>query len=106
MAGIEILLNAGPAGVLMMPRAGWANRPDLRVVVDLNAAPPLGVEGIETGDAGVERDGAIVFGAFGVGNFKTKLHKACVARLFTRNDQVLDAETIAAVAREMIAKLS
>jgi hypothetical protein len=106
MDGVEILLNAGPAGVLMMPRAGWANRPSLRVVVDLNAALPLGVEGIEVGDAGVEREGTIVFGAFGVGNFKTKLHKACVARLFTRNDLVLDAETIAAVAREMIAKPS
>ena len=31
----------------------------------------------------------VVFGAFGIGDFKTKLHKACVARLFTRNDLVL-----------------
>jgi hypothetical protein len=38
-----------------------------------------------------------------VGNFKTKLHKACVTRLFTRNDLVLDAETIADVARELVA---
>jgi len=43
-----------------------------------------------------------VFGAFGVGNFKTKLHKACVERLFTRNDLVLDAEAIADIARELI----
>ena len=42
-----------------------------------------------------KREGVVVFGAFGVGNFKTKLHKACVARLFTRNDLVLDAEAIA-----------
>ena len=53
-------------------------------------------------DAGAERNGVIVFGAFGIGNFKTKLHKACVARLFTRNDLVLDAEAIAEVAREMV----
>ena len=32
------------------------------------------------------------------------LHKACVARLFTRNDLVLDAETIAGVARELLAQ--
>jgi hypothetical protein len=44
-----------------------------------------------------------VFGAFGIGNFKTKLHKACVARLFERNDLVLDAEAIADVARELVA---
>jgi methylenetetrahydrofolate/methylenetetrahydromethanopterin dehydrogenase (NADP+) len=46
----------------------------------------------------------IVFGAFGVGNFKTKLHKACVVQLFERNDLVLDAETIAGIARELVAK--
>jgi hypothetical protein len=106
MDGVDILLNSGPAGVMLMPRAGWAGRPGLRVAVDLNAVPPLGVEGIEVGDAGVERDGVAVFGAFGIGNFKTKLHKECVARLFTRNDLVLDAETIAEVAREMVAKQS
>jgi hypothetical protein len=46
----------------------------------------------------------MVFGAFGIGNFKTKLHKACVARLFTRNDLVLDAEAIADIARELVKK--
>jgi len=106
MDGVEILLNSGPAGVMLMPRAGWVKRSGLRVVVDLNAVPPLGVEGVEVGDAGVERDGVTVFGAFGIGNFKTKLHKECVARLFTRNDLVLDAEAIADVAREMSAKKS
>jgi hypothetical protein len=53
-------------------------------------------------DSGTERNGVTVFGAFGIGNFKTKLHKACVAKLFTRNDLVLDAEAIAEVAREMV----
>jgi methylenetetrahydrofolate/methylenetetrahydromethanopterin dehydrogenase (NADP+) len=47
----------------------------------------------------VDREGVTVFGAFGVGNFKTKLHKACIVRLFERNDLVLDAEAICDVAR-------
>jgi threonine dehydrogenase-like Zn-dependent dehydrogenase len=100
--GVDILLNAGAAGVLMVPRDAWATR-GIKVAVDLNAVEPLGIEGIELNDAGVERHGTIVFGAFGVGNFKTKLHKACVAELFTRNDLVLDAETIADVARRLLA---
>jgi methylenetetrahydrofolate/methylenetetrahydromethanopterin dehydrogenase (NADP+) len=100
--GVQILLNSGPAGVQMVPRAAWTAVKSLEVAVDLNAVPPLGIEGVEVGDAGKVRDGVTVFGAFGVGNFKTKLHKACVARLFTRNDLVLDAEAIAEVAREMV----
>lgn len=100
--GVQILLNSGPAGVQMVPRAAWTDVKSLEVAVDLNAVPPLGIEGIEVSDAGKVRDGVTVFGAFGIGNFKTKLHKACVARLFTRNDLVLDAEAIAEVAREMV----
>jgi ribulose 1,5-bisphosphate synthetase/thiazole synthase len=102
--GAEVLLNSGPAGVQMVPKGAWTSVKTLKVAVDLNAVPPLGIEGIDVNDAGVKREGVVVFGAFGIGNFKTKLHKACVARLFTRNDLVLDAEEIAAVARELVAK--
>jgi methylenetetrahydrofolate/methylenetetrahydromethanopterin dehydrogenase (NADP+) len=102
LEGVEVLLNSGPAGVQLVPRAAWQSADSLRIAVDLNAVPPLGIEGIEVGDAGESRNGVLVYGAFGVGNFKTKLHKACVGRLFTRNDLVLDAETIAEIARELI----
>jgi methylenetetrahydrofolate/methylenetetrahydromethanopterin dehydrogenase (NADP+) len=101
--GIEVLLNSGPAGVQMVPQSAWTAVKTLKVAVDLNAVPPLGIEGIDVKDAGVKKNGVVVFGAFGVGNFKTKLHKACVERLFTRNDLVLDAETIADIARELVA---
>lgn len=101
LEGAELLLNAGPAGIMLVPRAAWANRPGLKVAVDLNAVPPLGVEGIEVGDSGTVRDGVATFGAIGIGNFKMKVHKACVARLFERNDVVFDAETVAEVAREL-----
>jgi hypothetical protein len=99
LAGADILLNSGPAGVLMAPKSAWATCKTLKVAVDLNAVPPLGIEGVDLDDAGVQREGVKVFGAFGVGNVKTKLHKACVAKLFERNDLVLDAEAIADVAR-------
>jgi threonine dehydrogenase-like Zn-dependent dehydrogenase len=98
----DILVNAGPAGVMMVPKAAWFDR-GVKVVVDFNAVSPVGVEGVELNDAGEKRGGAVVFGAFGVGKFKTKLHKRCVARLFERNDLVLDAEGIADLARELLA---
>ena len=102
--GAEVLLNSGPAGVQMVPNAAWTASKTLQIAVDLNAVPPLGIEGIDVSDAGVKRNGVVVFGAFGVGNFKTKLHKACVTRLFTRSDLVLDAEAIADIARELVSQ--
>jgi threonine dehydrogenase-like Zn-dependent dehydrogenase len=102
--GVEVLLNSGPAGVQMVPKSAWTGVKTLKIAVDLNAVPPLGIEGIDVNDAGVKKNGVVMFGAFGVGNFKTKLHKACVVKLFERNDLVLDAETIADIARELVAK--
>jgi methylenetetrahydrofolate/methylenetetrahydromethanopterin dehydrogenase (NADP+) len=104
LEGAEVLLNCGPAGVRLVPRHAWAGRPTLRAAADLNAVPPSGIEGIEVTDNGAQCDGAAVFGALGVGGLKMKIHKACIARLFERNDQVLDAETIADLASEITAQ--
>lgn len=93
--GAGLLLSAGPAGVCLVPRAAWANRPGLRAVADLNAVPPLGIEGVESTDKGDVRDGVRAFGALGVGGLKMTIHKACIGRLFERTDLVFDAETIA-----------
>lgn len=101
LEGAELLLNTGLAGVCLVPREAWAGRAGLRVAADLNAVPPPGVEGIEVNDNGAQREGVTTFGALGVGSLKMKIHKACIARLFERNDLVLDAETIADVAREL-----
>lgn len=103
LAGAHLLLNAGPAAVALVPRAAWAGRPGLRAAADLNAVPPAGIDGIEATDAGATRDGVAVFGALGVGGLKMKIHKACIARLFSRNDLLLDAEAVSAVARELTA---
>jgi ribulose 1,5-bisphosphate synthetase/thiazole synthase len=101
LEGATMLLNTGPAGVTLVPKSAWAGRAGLKAAADLNAVPPLGIEGIEVTDNAVERDGVTVFGALGVGGLKMKIHKACVARLFERNDLILDAETIGEVAAEL-----
>jgi hypothetical protein len=94
LEGRTVVVAAGAAGVVLLPRTARSACPDLRVTVDLNAVPPLGIEGIEVMDKGVVRDGVTCYGAIGVGGTKMKIHKAAVARLFESNDQVLDAEEV------------
>lgn len=101
LEGAELVLSAGPTGAQLVPRAAWAGRAGLRVVADVNAVPPLGVEGVESADDGAERDGVLAFGALGIGRLKMKLHKACIARLFERNDLILDSEAIYDLAAEL-----
>ena len=101
LEGEDIVLACGPAGVQLIKRSAWAGSGGPSVLGDVNAVPPPGIEGIDAKDDGEEKDGSIVFGALGIGGFKMKLHKACIARLFTANDLILDAEAIYDVARSL-----
>ncbi len=97
LAGRALVIAAGPTGKQLLPRSVRQGSSTLRVVIDLNAVPPLGIEGVEVTDKAAQRDGAIGYGAIAVGQTKMKLHKAAIARLFQSNDQVLDAEQIYAL---------
>jgi hypothetical protein len=97
VADRTLIVAAGAAGVVLLPRFARAACKELKVAIDLNAVPPLGIEGVEVSDKGKERDGVICYGAIGVGDTKMKLHRAAVARLFEANDQVLDAEEVYAL---------
>jgi hypothetical protein len=100
LAGINLVVAAGGPGVQLLPReqrlraATTPMASTLRMVIDLNAVPPVGIEGVEPTDSGVERDGMITYGAIGVGGIKMKIHKAAVARLFESRDVLLDAEEV------------
>jgi hypothetical protein len=90
----ELVLSAGPAGVKMLSRDAWSGLGGLRAVADVNAVPPLGIEGIEATDNGTRYAETQAFGALGIGGRKMKAHKAAIGRLFERNDLVLDAEEV------------
>jgi hypothetical protein len=92
-----LIIAAGAAGAILLLKSALAACNALKVAIDLNAVPPLGIEGINVGDAGVERGGVIYYGAIGVGATKMKLHRAAIARLFESNDQVLEVEEVFAI---------
>ena len=102
LEGANIVLAAGPAGVEVLREEVWSANPTIELLADYNAAEPLGIEGVKAGDDLVERDGKLVLGALAVGGAKMKVHKGCVRQLFERNDLVLDADGVYAVARELV----
>ncbi len=98
---VNIIFAAGAIGVQLLPEGGWKNNPNVTLVADVNAQPPLGIEGIQATDKGTDYDGKTAYGALGIGGLKLKLHRACVGKLFESSDAVLDAEEIYALAKEM-----
>lgn len=97
LADCALVVAAGAAGIQLLPRSARQECKTLRVAIDLNAVPPLGIEGVEPTDKEKERDGIICCGALGTGGTKMKIHKAAIAQLFQRSDQVLDAPEVYAL---------
>jgi predicted dinucleotide-binding enzyme len=101
LEGRTVVIAAGAAGAVLLPRSVRTQFPALKIAIDLNAVPPSGIEGVEVTDRGNQRDGQVCYGAVGVGDTKMKIHKAAIARLFERNDQVLDAEQVYALGQTL-----
>lgn len=97
LQGCQVVFGCGAAGVRILPRSLWVGLPQLRILLDLNAVPPSGIEGVEANDNGLQRDGVLCFGAMAAGNLKMKLHKTAIAKLFERNDLHLDIEELFAL---------
>jgi methylenetetrahydrofolate/methylenetetrahydromethanopterin dehydrogenase (NADP+) len=97
----NIVFAAGAIGVQLLPASDWQNNPNITMLADVNAQPPLGIEGIEATDKGNERNGKIAFGALGIGGLKLKLHRGCIGKLFESSEALLDAEQIYALAKKM-----
>ncbi|MBC7817421.1 MAG: bifunctional NADP-dependent methylenetetrahydromethanopterin dehydrogenase/methylenetetrahydrofolate dehydrogenase [Planctomycetaceae bacterium] len=99
--GVSLIIAAGAAGVELLSAERRASLKSLRIAVDLNAVPPLGIGGVEVMDKAKDRDGQLCYGAIGVGGTKMKIHRAAVARLFESNDQVLDTAVIYAIGQSL-----
>jgi hypothetical protein len=99
--GAQNLIAAGAAGVELVSREVRLGCAALRVAIDLNAVPPVGIAGIEATDKAQERDGVMCYGAIGVGGTKMKIHRAAIQRLFTANNLVLDAEEVFQIGQEL-----
>lgn len=96
--GRTLVVAAGAAGAVLLPKKVRDTARDLRVAIDLNGVPPPGIEGVEITDNGQERGGVVCYGALGVGGTKMKVHKAAIAQLFQANTAVLDIDQIYEIA--------
>jgi methylenetetrahydrofolate/methylenetetrahydromethanopterin dehydrogenase (NADP+) len=96
-----VVVSAGAAGVTLLPTTVWKNLPNLKALIDLNAVPPMGIEGVEATDKNTSREHVRAWGALGVGGTKMKIHKRAIQELFTSNDKVLDAEQVFELGRSL-----
>jgi hypothetical protein len=97
----DVVVAAGATGVQLLPQEIWKSSDSLKVLVDLNAVAPAGIEGIDMLDTARVVEGKVTYGAIGVGGLKMKIHKASISRLFEANDQVLNVDEIYAIGESL-----
>jgi len=101
LAEADLIVAAGAAGTTLLGSAGRDLAGRARVLIDLNAVPPAGIEGIAATDKARQDAAAIVYGALGVGGTKMKIHRAAIRQLFASNDAILDAEELLAIGESL-----
>ncbi|OQY43847.1 MAG: methylenetetrahydrofolate dehydrogenase [Anaerolineaceae bacterium 4572_78] len=99
--GMNIVFGTSKSGIRLLELHHWQSHPAIKYMLDLSTQPPLGFDGIKLLDKGAERHGKLIWGGLGIGAFKLKLHRACIAHLFTSNDQILDIDEIYRISKEM-----
>lgn len=98
--GAQVILATGPSGVQLLRQSDLADHPSIKVLADLNVAPPYGIEGVEPHWRGHAKDGMVFFGGLGIGHLKMKVHKAAIMSLF-KADVILDTKEIYALAKTL-----
>jgi copper chaperone CopZ len=95
----DIVVATGPEGITLLPKNTWTKNPKIKVLADVNAVPPYGIEGIDPRDDGKKTtDGRTNIGALSIGSLKIKIHHRIVEKLFEEKGQILDLERIYKIA--------
>jgi methylene-tetrahydromethanopterin dehydrogenase len=100
----DIIFAAGPAGRRLLTFAQLKPAKDLKVVADVNAVPPSGVEGVGVNDNGTPIEGtkAVGIGALAIGNVKYKTETGLFKRMIEAEKPVyLDFRDAYALAQEL-----
>ena len=98
----NLVIASGAAGIELMPQDVLTQITSLKVAIDLNAAPPAGIESINPLDAGKQiTPNIIAYGAIGIRAIQTQIQQAAIKSLFTNNTQILEAKEIFKIALEL-----
>lgn len=105
LANTAIALSAAAAGVQVLSRAQLIEASAVKVVADVNAVSPLGIEGVAVNDDGVEIAGTAIvgIGALAIGQLKYQTQHQLLKRMLSAEQpQVLEFGAAYQLARDLV----
>lgn len=101
----DVIFSAGPAGRQILSLAQIKPAKDMKVVADVNAVPPLGIEGVGMKDKGTPIDGtgAVGIGALAIGDVKYKTEAGLFKKMIEADKPVyLDFRAAYRLAQDLV----
>ena len=77
----EVILSAGAGGIQLLSQEDLKKAKKCKIVADINAIKPVGVEGLGSNDDGVEfKPGVFGIGALAIGKLKIKVETSMIKK--------------------------
>ncbi|MEN3792135.1 NAD(P)-dependent methylenetetrahydromethanopterin dehydrogenase [Fulvimarina sp. MAC3] len=105
ISDVEVILSAAKAGIQVLSHDQLKKAEKLLVAADVNAVPPVGLEGIDVMDDTVKIEGteALGIGALATGVFKSKTEYGLLRQMIESEEgQVLDFRHAFDLARKLV----
>jgi hypothetical protein len=101
----EIILSAGAGGIQLLSASDLNQAPKCKIVADINAIKPLGVEGLGPNDDNKElKPGVYGIGALAIGKLKIKTETEMIKRATAEPQGLFDYSIAYTIAKEAILK--
>jgi methylene-tetrahydromethanopterin dehydrogenase len=103
--GAEIVLSAGAGGIQLLSQEDLNISLTCKIVADINAIKPLGVEGLAPNDDGKElKPGVYGIGALAIGKLKIKTETEMIKRATAEPSGLFDYAIAYTIAKDQILK--
>jgi methylene-tetrahydromethanopterin dehydrogenase len=101
----EIILAAGAGGIQLLSKTDIESAVRCKIIGDINAINPLGVEGLGSNDDGVElKSGVFGIGALAIGKLKLKTETEMIKRAAAETQGLFDYAIAYTIAKDAILK--
>ena len=101
----EIVLSAGAGGIQLLSQADLNKAPKCKIVADINAIKPLGVEGLGPNDDNIELKPSVFgIGALAIGKLKIKTEMEMIKRATAEPQGLFDYSIAYTIAKDAILK--
>lgn len=99
----DIILSAAKAGIQILPRGIVEELKPVKILVDINAAPPAGIEGIKPGDDAKEMaPGIYSIGPLAIGSVKNKVETKLLKKAMWTTKGIYDYIAALETARDIL----